>query len=196
MSNQDFPQWFETTAKANFQLYLSDLADKPDVHILQLGSFAGDASVWLLDNILTGNGSTLDDVDLLISPIELAHLNLDFNAVEDLYTSRTSKYKNVVFHKKNTVDVLKEAPYDHYDFIYVDASHDAVDVLIDAELSWLSLKVGGIIAFDDYEWGVERRSNLRTPKRGVETFHSRRKDKLELINKEPTTQIWLKKLSN
>ena len=195
MSNS-LPNWFETTgAHKNFNEFLTPFAGKENVRVLQLGSFTGDASIWLLDNILTGDGSHLDDVDLLVSPPELSHLNIDFSEVESIYLSRIKKYKNVSFHKKTTVEVLKDAPYNHYDFIYVDASHDAVDVLIDAELSWFSLKVGGIIAFDDYEWGINRHSNLRTPKRGVETFHSRRRNKLTLIN-NPTTQIWLKKESN
>ena len=192
----NLPIWFEeTAAKGNFEEFLLPMAGIPNLKFLQLGSFTGDASIWLLDNVLTGENSSLDDVDLLINPPELNHLNINFEEVENTYISRISSYRNVSFHKKTTIDFLKTAPIDYYDFIYVDASHDAVDVLIDAELSWMSLKVGGIIAFDDYEWGIDRQSNLRTPKRGVETFHQRRPSKLELINK-PTTQIWLKKLSN
>jgi predicted O-methyltransferase YrrM len=192
----DLPNWFNTThAYKNFNEFLMPYAGKENIKALQLGSFTGDASIWLLDNILTGEGSHLDDVDLLLCPPELSHLNIDFSEVESIYLSRIKNYKNVSFHKKTTVEVLRNAPCDYYDFIYVDASHDAVDVLIDAELSWFLLKVGGIIAFDDYEWGIDRFSNLRTPKRGVETFHARRRKKLSLVN-DPTTQIWLKKERN
>lgn len=190
-----FPNWFEVTAKDNFQNHLLKYRGEPDVKVLQLGSFAGAASVWLLENILTGEGSHLDDVDLLMEFPELSHFKFDWKEVRDTYTNAIRPYSNVTFHNETTVEFLKKAPFEYYDFIYVDASHDAVDVLIDAELSWFSLKVGGIIAFDDYTWGVEDRMNLRTPKRGVETFHQRRSHKLTLINK-PTTQIWLKKESN
>ena len=33
---------------------------------------------------------------------------------------------------------------------YIDGSHDAPDVLLDAVLTWRLLEVGGIIIFDDY----------------------------------------------
>ena len=39
------------------------------------------------------------------------------------------------------------------DFIYVDGSHQAHDVLCDAILSFKLLRVGGIVCFDDYLWG-------------------------------------------
>ncbi len=190
-----FPNWFEVTAKDNFNEYLLKYKGEPGVKMLQLGSFAGDASAWLLENILIGENSHLDDVDLLIENFELRHFNFDWEQVRATYLSKTKQYSNVTFHNETTINFLKKAPNDYYDFIYVDASHDAVDVLIDGELSWMSLKVGGIIAFDDYTWGVEDFNNLRTPKRGVETFHQRRHNKLTLINK-PTNQIWLKKESN
>lgn len=190
-----FPNWFEASAKDNFSQYLLKYRGMPNIKMLQLGSFTGTASKWLLDNVLTGEGSHLDDVDLLIPNSELSHFNFDWQQVQETYEETISPYSNVTFHNETTIDFLKKANYDYYDFIYVDASHDAVDVLIDAELSWPSLKIGGIIAFDDYMWGVEDHNNLRTPKRGVETFHQRRHNKLQLVNK-PTNQIWLKKERN
>jgi hypothetical protein len=39
-----------------------------------------------------------------------------------------------------------------YDFIYIDGSHLAPDVLADAVLGWLLLKSGGIMIFDDFRW--------------------------------------------
>jgi predicted O-methyltransferase YrrM len=39
-----------------------------------------------------------------------------------------------------------------YDFIYVDGDHTAYGVIKDAIASYECLNVGGIIAFDDYQW--------------------------------------------
>jgi len=191
------PNWFEETphAKKNFEEFLLPMAGKENLKFLQLGAFTGDASVWMLDNVLTGKGSELHDVDLFIETPELAFLKLEWGGIENTYLERTSKYTNVTLYKQHTHVFLKTAPLDYYDFIYVDACPEAVDVLIEAELSWFSLKVGGIIAFDDYEFGMERVNHLKTPKRGVETFHSRRREKLSLVN-VPTHQVWLKKESN
>ena len=38
------------------------------------------------------------------------------------------------------------------DMVYVDASHDALDVLQDLEHFWFLLRCGGILYGDDYHW--------------------------------------------
>ena len=59
-----FPNWFASSpAIENFKELISGMAGKPDLNFLQLGAFTGDASVWLLDNILTHPSSHLTDVD-------------------------------------------------------------------------------------------------------------------------------------
>lgn len=40
-----------------------------------------------------------------------------------------------------------------FDFVYIDGSHRAPDVLADAVLAWPLIRPGGVLAFDDYEWG-------------------------------------------
>jgi predicted O-methyltransferase YrrM len=39
-----------------------------------------------------------------------------------------------------------------FDFIYVDGSHETLDVIIDGILAWQLLKPNGLIAFDDVMW--------------------------------------------
>ena len=102
---------------------------------MQLGAFTGDASVWLLDNILTDKSSILVDVDTWQGSDEQAHHEMNFSDVESVYDYKTKKYKNLVKFKGTTMQWLKQAPYDEYDFIYVDADHTAISVLLDAELS-------------------------------------------------------------
>jgi predicted O-methyltransferase YrrM len=48
---------------------------------------------------------------------------------------------------------LKILPINSFDIIYIDGSHVAKDVLIDAVYSWQPLKLGGIMIFDDYKYG-------------------------------------------
>ena len=40
----------------------------------------------------------------------------------------------------------------YFDFIYIDGSHQAPDVLLDALLGFKLLRTNGVIAFDDYVW--------------------------------------------
>jgi hypothetical protein len=56
-----------------------------------------------------------------------------------------------------------------YDFIYIDASHTAPDVLTDACMAWPLLKKDGVMVFDDYLWG-EPRDILHRPKLAVDAF--------------------------
>ena len=55
-----------------------------------------------------------------------------------------------------------------FDFIYVDGSHQAQDVLADAVMSWMLLRKGGLLIFDDYLW--EKNDFLSTPKFAIDSF--------------------------
>ena len=56
-----------------------------------------------------------------------------------------------------------------YDFIYIDGSHIAKDVLTDACMAWPLLKPKGIMVFDDYMWGNPR-DILHRPKPAIDAF--------------------------
>jgi predicted O-methyltransferase YrrM len=186
-----FPNWFASTpAQTNFTNILAQFKGKPELNFLQLGAFTGDATVWLLDNILTEPDSYLTDVDTWEGSDEQEHYEMDFIDVESVYDEKTKDYKNLIKVKDKTINFLKTAKLDHYDFIYIDADHTAVGVLLDAELSWLCLKSGGIIGFDDYEWSDGRGDGLR-PMPGINTFIDRHKDELTIIQKD--WQLWIVK---
>jgi len=186
----DFPNWFEITAKKNFEQFLKPFKGEPDLQFLQLGAYTGDATAWLLENILTDSTSHLTDVDTWEGSDEEAHKVLDFNAVEERYDDKTRKFANLTKFKGTTLKWLKATPFDYYDFIYVDADHTAVGVLLDAELSWLALKPGGVLAFDDYEWQSGKGSDYE-PKPGINIFLHRHAN--ELINILHDTQVWVVK---
>jgi hypothetical protein len=58
-----------------------------------------------------------------------------------------------------------------FDFIYIDGSHIARDVLIDACMSWPMLKNGGVMVFDDYMWAGSPLL-LHRPKPAIDAFTS------------------------
>jgi predicted O-methyltransferase YrrM len=55
-----------------------------------------------------------------------------------------------------------------FDFIYVDASHLALDVLADAALAWQLLAPGGLLVFDDY--GLDYDDPMHSPTRAIDAF--------------------------
>jgi hypothetical protein len=52
---------------------------------------------------------------------------------------------------------------------YIDGSHMAADVYADAVLAWSLVEPGGILIFDDYEWG-EMDTERERPKLGIDAF--------------------------
>ena len=84
----------------------------------------------------------------------------------------------------------------YFDFIYIDGSHQASDVLCDALLSFKLLKTNGFMVFDDYLWqepleyGVDP---LRCPKPAIDAFTNLYCRKIKIIN-APLYQIYLQKI--
>ena len=201
MSTEDkYPNWFAVTAQENFEKHLRPLAGQPGLNFLQLGAYTGDASEWLLDNILGGVASKLTDVDTWEGSDEEVHKSIDFKDVYKVYCKKVNRFikreRKVYWHAQTTTDFLTHANgccdcgLYQYDFIYVDADHTTVGVLLDGELSWPQLKSGGIMAFDDYEWGSNLPLHLR-PKPGIDLFMLRHEGEYELLTKNQ--QVGIKK---
>jgi predicted O-methyltransferase YrrM len=198
MSTVDkYPNWFKQTAQPNFEQHLLPLAEHPALRFLQLGAYTGDASVWMLENILTDRYSKLTDVDTWRGSDEEGHKNLDFDEVYKIYLNKISKYKKQInVYRCTTTDHLL-AQYgcdrplgEYFDFIYVDADHTTVGVLLDAELSWPLLKSGGIMAFDDYTWGDHYPMHQR-PKPGIDLFLLRHSGEYDVL--AVNLQYWIRK---
>jgi len=85
---------------------------------------------------------------------------------------------------------------ERYDFIYVDGSHLAKDVLIDAVLAWQILEPGGYLAFDDYTWTEKPRQEanpLDNPRLAIDAFYTIFRREAVIL---PSTQhqFWLMKV--
>jgi hypothetical protein len=187
----DYPNWFEVTAQQNFEKHLLPLAGKDRLRFLQLGVFTGDASVWMCENVLTGDNCLLTDIDTWEGSKEDLHYSMDFKDVFNTYLKKTRPYKNIHHIQWSTTRYLmRDHSYPHFDFIYIDADHTTVGVIMDAELAWPNLKSGGIMAFDDYEWGSNLPMHLRA-KPGIDLFMLRHDGEYELLTKNQ--QVWIRK---
>lgn len=79
---------------------------------------------------------------------------------------------------------LNDPMYAHqplYDFIYIDGSHVAKDVMTDACMAWPLLKSGGIIVFDDYLWGAPL-TVTHKPKLAIDFFTTLFGEELDIIH--------------
>ena len=185
-----YPNWFEMTAKENFESQLMPLAGKLGLRFLQIGAFTGDASAWLVDNILTQKNSILEDVDTWAGSDEAEHETMDWSDVERTYDSRIAFRPNVIKYKMDSREFLRSIEEPTFDFIYIDGDHTAEGVLQDAVLSWRLLKPGGIMAFDDYLWEDPRGIEFQ-PGWSIDTFIGAVKDESEVLLSN--SQVWLRK---
>jgi predicted O-methyltransferase YrrM len=191
----DYPNWFNVSAKANFERYLTLQGRQGRMECLQLGVYTGDASLWMLQNL---GEVELTDVDTWQGSDEEAHKVMDFKDVYETYKEKVKDYKVNISRTTTTEYLLAQYGCDrplgeYWDFVYIDADHTTVGVLMDAELSWPLLKAGGIMAFDDYTWGQELPTEL-APGLGIDLFLSRHEKeyKVLVIN----SQVWIQKNDN
>ena len=148
---------------------------------LELGAFEGRSTAWIVENMLEDDGR-LVSVDTWEGAEEHLIMGLAMSDAEDNYDHNLhllgKQYpKRTVLKYKMTsyeaLTMLAGSPYQaggpQFDFIYVDASHTAPDVLTDACVAWPMLKDNGVMVFDDYLWG-EQRDVLHRPKLAVDAF--------------------------
>ena len=86
--------------------------------------------------------------------------------------------------------------YQRFDFISIDASHQAPDVLGDAVLGFELLKPGGVMAFDDYIWSPMRpgtENPLLLPKAAIDAFTTLFSQKIRIIPNLPLYQLYIQK---
>lgn len=186
----DYPNWFSMGAEWYFNKHLKHLEGKK-INVLQIGAYTGDATVWLMENVLTHPESRLWDVDTWLGSDEEAHHLMDFSDVERVYDEKTSGYAPKLFKTKmKSTEFFRHHDFD-YDFIYVDGDHHAGAVLMDALFCLDYLKPGGIIAFDDYTWG-ENLHIWERPKPAIDAIMSCYADKFEIM--DVGSQVWLKRL--
>ena len=187
----EYPNWFQHFAKPNFEKFLIPLAGQENLIALQLGVFTGDASLWMLQNL---NSVSLTDVDTWKGSDEDEHKAMDF---EDVYKTYLDKVKDYTVHVKRTTTtnylVTQYGSGGIFDFIYIDADHTTVGVLLDAELSWPLLKPGGIMAFDDYTWGADLPAKL-SPMLGIDLFLARHEGEYDTL--VVNEQYWIRKNDN
>lgn len=123
----------------------SGLIGKPDLHFLEVGCFEGRTTLWLFEHVLTDPSAEMFVIDPFTAG---SQQSARFEANLAAYRTRLL----VVRGRSETVLLEKRKLFPLFDFIYIDGSHEARDVLSDCVLTWPLLKPGGRVVFDDYYW--------------------------------------------
>ena len=145
---------------------------KTRMEFLEVGSFEGRATCWMLQNMLDPAGR-ITCIDTFKGGEE--HDSLDLTSLRRRFEDNIQEAKS----DNQFVKVIEDISYNGladcishgrtFDFIYIDGSHQASDVLTDACMAFGMLNKGGIVLFDDYLWDhVE--GVLHRPKIAVDAF--------------------------
>lgn len=191
--DEELPSWFKDEALKNFETQLPLNYKNSPVRFLQIGAYKGDASVWMVQNVLTHPESILVDVDTWLGSDEAAHHSLNWNSVEAEYDAKTVAYRNSrkILKYKSTSDYFFLNNREAYDFIYIDGDHTSIGVMKDAVHAYECLRTSGILAFDDYEWTGGMGPHNK-PKMAIDAFLSIYRDRIEVIVRG--YQLWVRKV--
>jgi predicted O-methyltransferase YrrM len=179
-----------------FKQWLAPFIGKP-VYGLECGTWEGRSAVWLLENILTDTFSDLYVVDTWKGEEMQQAAGMDFKLKEKNFFENIKPYRNRVHvHKgesrKELVIMAKEIP-NWFDFIYLDGSHQAPDVLVDSVLAWQLLKIGGCLIWDDANW-KSGLGALHDPQIAIDSFRRIFSDKSVRIHPFSESQMAITKI--
>lgn len=165
--------WFSENI-SNWIKLLSEFKNKPNLRFLEIGSYEGRATRWLLDNILTDTTARIFCIDTWVGSMEHKENGVDLDEVKINFLHNIMPHKKKVTYFENTSqEVIRKHPEifrtHSFDFIYIDGSHTACDVLEDAILSFRILKRDGLMIFDDYQWNAYEDPKLN-PKLAIDAW--------------------------
>ena len=189
--------WFGATGRYIWDKILPQLGP---TRILEIGSYEGRSACFLIEKL--NKPLEIHCVDTWEGGAE--HKNIDMTLVKKRFDNNT---KTAIANSKNEVklqsytgrsdNVLSkmQAEYQQYfDFIYIDGSHVAADVLCDAVLAFRLLRSGGVMCFDDYLWKDGSPADpINCPKVAIDAFTLIYGKQLEVMALPPT-QLFVEKL--
>lgn len=193
--------WFDQNIP-NLTKLFAGVGDRP-INILEIGSFEGRSTTWFLDNVQNCHVTCIDtwgggmDHERGSSDINFTTVkeNFDYNMKR-----HEGRYKAIETTSFNGLIHLNHQDVE-FDFIFIDGSHVAVDVLSDLVLSWPLAKVGALIYCDDYYWGHNTGDPVtapmfnfvfHTPKLGIDSFINTYGNKIKLMEGLTTPAAFVK----
>jgi predicted O-methyltransferase YrrM len=130
--------------------------------------------VWLLEHVLTATDASITCIDFFTEAYEL---RFDHNIRVSGAESKVTKLKGL------SHDVLLDLAGSRFEIVYVDGSHEASAVYLDAVLCWPMLVRGGVLIFDDYLWHPGAPPSQR-PQLAIDLFLEQWAGEIEVLHKQ------------
>lgn len=167
--NLKYSKNFTDRHTKNWLNVTKEFIKKPNVEMLELGTFEARSSKFFIDNILTGKNSKLVTVDFKPDITKYSLSNI--KQMED-------NYPNFNFIRADFKNFLaEEISLDRkYDIIYQDGGKISLTTMYQLICCYYLLNSNGILIIDDYEWvNKNNNKNLKLnnnegPKEAVDTF--------------------------
>lgn len=201
MNAPSFTQdWFSRSIPS-WTLILNKLSERTThLRILEVGVFEGRSTCWLLQNHCKTPESSIVAIDSFQGGIE--HQGMELGTLRKRFEANIATVESPAqveiregFSLPQLAKLIAEG-YQRFDFISIDASHQAPDVLGDAVLGFELLKPGGVMAFDDYIWSPMRpgtENPLLLPKAAIDAFTTLFSQKIRIIPNLPLYQLYIQK---
>lgn len=179
--------------------------------ILEVGSYEGNSTTYLIETLASHRSVEIHCIDSWEGGIEhkaggsaeadMTEVEARFHRNIKVAQGRASHEARITLHKgfshAELPKLLAEGKQGYFDFIYIDGSHQAPDVLLDAVLGFELLRTQGIMVFDDYLWQEPLSSGvdpIRCPKLAIDAFVNINCRKLRIIS-APLCQLFMQKIS-
>lgn len=181
MTYQFTNNWFEITANLNVWEEIFSKA-KPQ-RILEIGSYEGKSACWILEHMDSDAHLTCVDTwegggDLSPEMMAGVEERFDANVAVARWKGKLEKVK------RSSVWALSDNLWreNKFDFIYIDGSHTAPNVLTDGVMAYHVLEKGGFLVFDDYTWKSPKGDILDEPSIAIDYFAHIFKRTMETID--------------
>lgn len=197
--------WFET----HRQIWSTLIPQINPSKILEVGSYEGASSCFLINTLASTKEIEIHCIDNWEGGVEHKDWGTDMQSVEVRFKHnidlaiRSAKNKVDLQIHKGFSDIelsklLVSGKTSYFDFIYIDGSHQAPDVICDAILGFKLLRAGGIMVFDDYLWAEDLpygHDPIRSPKLAIDAFTNIYCRMLNVLS-VPLYQLFIQKRSD
>jgi predicted O-methyltransferase YrrM len=182
----------------NFTMWrrmLAPLRDEP-LRILEIGSWEGRSAVFFLNFFPRGaivcvdtfGGSPEEHYVYSQIAAQVAGAEARFDRNLSPFGSRVEKIKD----RSGPALARLNAEGRRFDLAYIDAGHRRDDVMADSLAVWPMLSLGGVVIWDDYEWGRGLKPEER-PQPAIDQFLQERPGQFRLLGK--TYQLAVERLA-
>src|SRR5208282_6486657 len=150
--------------------------------IIEVGCWEGLSALFFLNYLPRASLVCIDTFDTTVEPLltipspKLAEFGIDWTKfdsnLERRFDANVAGFGERLEKIRASSNVaLAELGIDgrKFDVAYIDGSHRSVDVYCDAVLMWPMMVQGGMIIFDDYQWGYMP-GTREHPKLGIDCF--------------------------